>query len=120
MKGSWSYSDQQYMVLCLILESFHAPDLHQLHWKLHKFNSYLARLVNTAWMGVLIIGPQVVNSPFRSLGWIWGSVSVWTWCVGEETSVLCGLASCSTFTGAVEGPGGCVHARCACWRRVMP
>lgn len=108
VKSSRSYSDQQYIVLCLILESFHAPVLHQLHGQLHKGNSYLARLTNTAWMGVLVIGVQVVNSPFWSLGWIWGSESVRTWRMGKKVSVCYDPAGCSVAIGPSARPiGGC-------------
>lgn len=111
VKGSWSYSDQQYMVLCLVPESSRAPDSHQLHGKLRKRNSYLPRLINATWRGVLIIGPHVVNSPFCSWRWIWGSASVWTrclpWCMGETTWARSDPASSTAGPGAVGGvPAG--------------
>lgn len=93
--------------LCLIPESFRAPDLHGLHGKPRQCNSHLARLINCTWRGVLVVGSQVVNSPFWSLGWIWGSASMWTrclpWCLGEKTCVGSDAAVCAAVPRVAGG-----------------
>lgn len=108
MKCSWSYLAQQCMVLCLILESSCTLDLRQLCENLYKCSSYLARLINTPWVAFPV---RVVNSSFWSLGWIWRWVSVWPWCLRENTYVRSNSVSCSAVAGAVGGPSW----RCACW-----
>lgn len=103
VKGSWSYSDQQAVVFCLMLESSCAPALHRLHGTLHKCSGHPARLINTAQRGVLVLGPQAVDSPAWSWGWVWGSASARTQCAEGKSSARSNPASRSAVVGAVGG-----------------
>lgn len=52
-------------------------------WEVHQCS------MNTTWIAVFTTGPRVINSPFWSVGWMWGLVSIWTRCV--ERRLLCVL-----------------------------
>lgn len=66
---------------------------------------------NTSWRAVLTTGLRVVNSPFWSVGWIWGLV--WTWCMGRV--LLCALPQ------AVPCSQGVLGTLCrAGWARLPP
>lgn len=56
---------------------------------------------NTSWIAVLTSGPWVMNSPFWSVGWIWGQV--WPWC--RDRALLCVLPRAVPCSQGLLGTG---------------